>query len=697
MDGVSHMLRVRLAALRRLVRLAMVTVGLGRLICAAAVLGLLDFALDRAFRLPHETRLVLLCVWGAILLWQTARQVVLPLVRSLPDDALALEVEQRWRGPADLLASALHFATVGSRRSASSALRSVTIRQADSQAGRVVPATLVAWGRVRRWLLAGAAAVALVVALVALNPGRARLWFRRNVLLARVQWPRRTRLTLLELPRFVPRGADVSITVEAAGVVPRTARLKLRGTESGTSRTLLMERVGEDAFSAELTGLAETTAFTVRAGDGVLDEQRIEVVDRPAVSRARLIVTLPDYITERLVGRGAAGPVELAWRAAGFEIPKGSQATVILEASKPLSSARCRLDDAEPPSPRRMGRRSVQFAFEVDRDLSCEFTLVDTHGIESEEPFRVELRAVQDTPPQVSVFASGVGDMLVPEARVPLTVRAGDDYGADAVWLDQWYEGPDGRRDCPRVQLWDGPARIEFSAELVTELRERRLPATGRFVVAAGARDNCAVGGPNTGRSAPLSFRLVTVRELLGALLLQQQDLRRDLEQQVQRQKDIKERLQGQLGEDPVQAAPLETLEPMQRALAGVLDLTGAGYRNVLDQMLNNRVIARPNYESRLAGIVRPLEVLGGSEGAVLQAADALDQMHRDGPPAAGAASDLMAAAIGQMEQVRARMMLFESYAALVASVEEITDDQRELLRRTREQEQRSLDALWGE
>ncbi len=702
MDDAGHTLRGKVKALRRLVRLAMATVGIGRLLCAVAALVLIDYALDRAFRLPRGTRLVLLCVGGAGMVWQLARQLLAPLVRVLPDQALALEMEHRWRGPADLLASALHFTSAPAGGRASASLESATVLQAQRLVEGLAPAHLIAWPRVRRWFLLGGIAAAVLAALAAQGPASAALWFRRNVVLARVDWPRRTQLVLLELPPFVPRGEDVEIRVKALGVVPRAARLEVRGVTSRASQTLQMERTGEAVFSAKLVGVAETMAFTVKAGDGMLDEQRLEVVDRPAVSAARMIVTPPDYIARTLAAIVREGGMELAWNAPAFEIPRGSRVEVVLEATKPLSSAWCRLDGADPIEARRRRADSVSFALAVDRDLTCEFGLVDTYGIESREPLRVELRAIPDEPPEVRVAATGVGGMLVPEARVPLVVRARDDHGLESVWLNRWHQGADGRTEYAPVRLLEGQGQAGFDGSYVEDLRERALPPGGRFVVSVGARDNCPPQvdpGPNSATSAPLSFRLVTVQELLWALLLRQEDLRRDLEQQIQRQKDIREGLAGRVGGD----GELDDLERMQRALAGVLGLTGDGYRAVLDQMLNNRTVSQSNYELRIAGIVHPLAALAGADGAVVRAADALAQVRRLEPPAESGGPGLaqpvrlMDEAVAEMEEVRSQMMLLESYAALLASVQEMADQQRELLRRTQEEQRRMFDAFWGE
>jgi hypothetical protein len=666
-------LEAKLASLRRLVRIAMVGVGLGRFLCAAAVLVLLDFSVDRVLRLPRELRLALLVLWGGGLLWQFGRQLASPFVKRLPAGALALEIERRLPRSTDLLASALHFAGGHADGTPSDALRASVIAQAEGRASLIAPATLVRWRRVREWLLAAAAALVLTAVPVVLEPAAAELWFKRNVLLLEVEWPHRTRLTALQAPKYVPRGESLTIGVRAAGAIPRTARLRLRGLQSNTTRTILMERA-DDMFFAALSGLDESTAFSVQAGDASLEERRIEVIERPAVARARMVVRPPAYIAEK--------PVELVWNSPVFDVPKGSEATIQIEATKPLSSAECRVAGGQTQSADLGGARSVTFELSVDRGLRCNVFMRDEYGIEAEPPFPVEIRAIKDQPPSVTVLASGIGDVAVPEAQIPLTVRANDDYGVVSVWLEAAYEGPAGRVEYPRLPLWEGPAKGEVKVEHTVDLRGMRLGARGRFVVTVGATDNCTVDRPNIGASAPLSLRLVTLHELLAALLIRQQDLRRDLEQQIARQKEVRQRFAELVSSGAGRAGALEDPEGKERALSGALALTGEQYGDVLAQMLNNRAVSAPVYESRIAGIVQPLEALGAPDGSILSAADAVRRTAAD-PTAAAAADGLMDSVLADMDVVRTRMMLLENYAAIVTSVQEISEQERELLRRT--------------
>ncbi|KPK57876.1 MAG: hypothetical protein AMK73_09685, partial [Planctomycetes bacterium SM23_32] len=417
------------------------------------------------------------------------------------------------------------------------------------------------------------AAGLLLLTLAAAAPQTGSLWFRRNVLLATVEWPRRTRLVLAGAPAVVARGETAEVSVRAEGVVPRTARLEVRGAAGRRPATLLMERTGTDTFVCEVGPLEETVEVRVRAGDGLLEGERIVVVDRPEVKAAHMIVEPPGYIGDR--------PVELPWTSGVFEVPVGSAVTIELEATKALASARCRVGDSLLGSDPLRGGRSASFSFEVAGDVRCEVTLTDTFGVGSAGPLSAQVRAVEDTPPTVKLAASGVGELLVPDARVPLAVEATDDYGVEALWLEQTRAGgPEGPVRSRRA-LWEGAARPRAAADKVLELSEAPLAPGARLTVTGAARDNCAVDGPNSGHSAPLSFRIVTAHELLSALLLRQQDLRRDLEQQVERQHELR----GLAG-----AGPEGEAAAAQRAVADVVGLTASGYRDVLAQMLNNRL-----------------------------------------------------------------------------------------------------------
>ncbi len=183
MDGLDT-LRTKLADLRRLVRLAAAGAGLGRLMLRLALVAAGSFALDRAFELPYAGRAALLYLGAAALAWWTGRLVLRPLLRPLPDAALALEVEERLPQSGDVLASALAFGAPGS---GSATLRAGVVRRAEGVARALRPAELVRWQAARRRLGVGLVALVVTAGAALAGPAQAALWFRRDVLLQQVE------------------------------------------------------------------------------------------------------------------------------------------------------------------------------------------------------------------------------------------------------------------------------------------------------------------------------------------------------------------------------------------------------------------------------------------------------------------------------------------------------------------------------
>ncbi len=666
----APILCARLGALRRLARLAMVGAGAGRWCCALGGAVAVHFATDRLLRPGQGTRALLLTAFGAALGALLVRWVIVPLARRLPAAALALEVGGRLGGPPDLLPSALAFAGGAGLAGASAPLQARVVRRAEARAGRVDPRRLVRWDAARRWGAAGGLALVLLGAAGFAFPATASTWLRRAVLLSQVEWPRRTRLTLLEAPGVLPRGEDAVIAVRAEGAVPRRARLRLETAPDGRQREVEMDRRGRDVFSTRLADVQRSVRFTVRAGDGLVQERLIRVVERPAVAEARMIVEPPRYIS--------AEPVELAWTAPAFRLPAGSRATVAVSADRELGAASVRCDGGPQRELPLTGPATTEYGFDVEGDTRCEITLVDTLGIAGAEPLVVEVEALDDCPPEVTLAARGIGDAVTPRARLPLEVRATDDYGVLALWLALGHEDGEGR-ELPRLDLWRGAAQAEVTSAPALELPGLDLPASGRLALTAVARDTrppAPQSGPQLGRSHTTALRLVTPGELLARLLVQQRDLRRDLEDQIARQEALVERFEAG-GRGPAPAGE-------ERSVAAVLRTVAEGYRDVLDQMLNNRLVGEGSYEQHLDDVVRPLRALGGSDGPLTSAAEALEAGADD-------ARRPMRLAARTMERVRAAMLLLEGYAALVTSMEEIARTQQDLLRRT---EQRQGDVL---
>src|SRR5262249_17820329 len=131
-------------------------------------------------------------------------------------------------------------------------------------------------------------------------------------------------------------------------------------------------------------------------------------------------------------------------------------------------------------------------------------------------PVPVTIGLKQDQPPRASLSYSGVRQRITPQARIPLSMQARDDYGVVAASLSVRAEAPATRPS--EVQARDstvsvfGPeqpaTRIEVYASHELEVTRLAMSPGGMLNVAGEVTDGCYTG-PQTGRTRTIGFRIV--------------------------------------------------------------------------------------------------------------------------------------------------------------------------------------------
>ncbi len=648
----SGLLQRELSKLRRALRAACALRGLGQWLLALSAACTGSYLADRAFRLPAPLRGVLLLAGSLVLVSTLAGWVVRPLVHVMPDLELALEVEGRVPQLSDALATAV--AVRSGQLAASGVFAERMAAQAARGIARAALADLVAWtGARRRAALGVGAAVGLTLAALAW-PGPTGLWFRRNVLLAAEQWPPRTQLALLspgadELR--VARGTDVLIRVRAEGRQPRSARAEVTILRTGRKRTLPMARREERIFEATLASVAETSEFVVRAGDGLVAPRRLTVVERPRIVEASVRVQPPAY-----TGLALLTP---PWGEGVCQVPTGSVVAVVLTANKPIGEGAYSLGEGW-TAMERTAPDQVTAQLTVEADLEVTFQVVDTLQVGMEQPLRAEFRALPDTPPTVELASRGVGDMLLAGARLPYVCVAEDDHRLTEVEV--------------LLQVGDGGQERRLGSAVVEQLgrswrTEAELPLAvlgvepgDRLRLWARARDNRPPSGQSA-ESAPLSFRIVSLRQFLAHLLVIQRDLRRDLELQIESQRSVPEQ----------EAAAAQRA---QRNINSVVKSAAAAYSDLLEQMLHNEVLDPSAYGVYSDTIVRRLRALTEPDGPAHVLAT---HLAAGGRPAQ--AAQQVTSAVSAMGNARDAMLVLEGYAGVLASLDEIRVMESEIVR----------------
>lgn len=268
--------------------------------------------------------------------------------------------------------------------------------------------------------------------------------------------------------------------------------------------------------------------------------------------------------------------------------------------------------------------------------------LFDEDEVSSREPASLSIVGIPDEPPVVEVRRRGVRNAITRTASIPLTGSLRDDYGI----VESFFESRVDVQE-PKMSPLQNPPRGQrefLLAATPQETAERfsvlplELKEGQKLTLAIMASDGDDQTGPHKVRSESFDFVIVSPEELLGRLYDQEVNLRARLEQILEEssrvQKDLTEQQNRaserlSLREKPPQmAADKGTWEAQLRQLDIAISAGAernlhlirknhaecrsieAAFRDIREEMVNNRVDTQTLLERIDGGIVAPLKLI---------------------------------------------------------------------------------------
>jgi hypothetical protein len=655
----------RLANLRSQVRAWFWVEGMGRVLGLALALFVADLAIDWLFRLDRPQRLVMLGLMLTALGWAIYRWLLRPLSAEVSDDALALRVEASNKQLGQGLISALQFARLreDEMRGMSPALVRQAVLSGVQVAQEVSFASVLDSRRFQRNLLLLLGALLMVALLSAstLFAAPLRIWFARNMLLTNASWPQKTYLVIERVGEdgtvVFPRGEDwtqlVSVTPQSE-VVPSGVYLDFRRARGRAP--VAMKRTSERQFEATFASVIEPFEFRARGGDAVTEWVRVELVEQPAATELQLIVTPPKY--------AGSQPEELPPGRGPYYVLPGSSLSLAATANKPLARAAILANGKRLPL-------TLIDALHMKGEIApadlqpgaYTLNLEDTLGLSSRRPTTFALRQRVDREPRVRVKLIGVSGMVVPQARVPYSCRATDDFGLTEIRVAYRWKGDDMAQEGSEGTLPVGqPASLpELSIDEAIELPSLKIPTGAGLSFRFEAADNDDVSGPNIGRSSEFLLRIVTEEELRTDLLRREKEQRIEFERLVKMQEELltdSRVLQaGTKGQAALTADQKDALvqshkrqKQVGQSTAAIAERMGA----IVIEVQNNRLEEDGGrLQTRLTKeIVEPLQSV--ADELIPAALAGLDKTRRE--PAAAERDPALAETIRQQEAAVAKM-----------------------------------------
>jgi hypothetical protein len=465
-------LRSRLAGLRRRLRLVVASRGLGWLVACVLLtlvgVGAIDYRID----LPALVRAVvltgLLAGVGVIL----TRFLFRPLRLPTDDLSLALRIEDRYPLLNDGLASTVQFLAQGGGTGDSPGMRREAIRRTLGKIAGLDFDKVIDGRGTRPAVVAALVALALAIPAAIFWPTLAGTAIARLANpFAAIDWPKKTRLELDDVPARIGRNREYRVAGLVRGVVPREVVVEL--SHEGFPVQRKTYSVGlDDRFVMHLKPdeVQRNFRFRVVANDAATPEYPVEVLALPRLvslggkPSPQVRLDLPPYTDlptpqslspgqgnlDLFVGtvvtlRAAADrPLERAWIMYQPELAGTTQAAALAPVgiASPLAAVGTLLlsRGMHQPIPARLGadRRSFDIVFRPSVHGMYTLGFVDENGLENAQTFEVRLRL--DAAPVVSLerpAPSKDAFEVLPTAELPLSAIIDDKpFAVRSAWLE---------------------------------------------------------------------------------------------------------------------------------------------------------------------------------------------------------------------------------------------------------------------
>jgi hypothetical protein len=661
-------------------------------------------AIDYFWRPELASRLVLLAVAIATVAFVAWNRLVQPLSCHLGDLELAELLDRRRPGVGQRLTNVLQLPEllVRGRIDGSPAMIEAAVVDDAAELEKIDLEATLNISRRRKLVIAVVATLAVAAIFSMLFPSAVAIWSRRWLASSRVRWPQHTYLSVLGLNEegrlLVPRGEAVTLEIDAApelaadsgdwhipgrsttfasfghskpaSDIPETVMIEYRAN-SGTRKQATLTHYEAGRFRYELPPFNEPGTFSLTGGDDWTESIPIEPIDRPGIRDLTITAHIP----------GRAQPeVHHAGRDEGsLQFLATTRLDLLLESDQPLASAHLSAASGEAPALEQIDASHYRAEMEMKATTTLEFQLTGQRAALTSKPFFLTFNLLVDRPPRLAIRVTGVGRRVTPQARIPLSIRAQDDFGVARISADlELTKIVDSK---PQVSMHE-PLSEKLTPEgeqLPTDREQNATIKLTEFSAAPGstirlrgrASDACVLG-PQEGVSRWLPLSVVTPEELFYDILTRQREQRARFRKALDMAKGQLESLEKLSTTADAGGLPRvhQVVSRQVWQIAGQLDAT-------LQEMIYND-LGSPQARDLLAdSIIAPMRKLHDESCEKLQKLLAASELHDDARQEAVTAQQGI---VNQMQRILAQMAQWESFVDCVNQLRQIIKSQDELL-----------------
>jgi hypothetical protein len=713
----------RLTGIRRSMRAHLFWEGLAWTVAAVVGLAALSLLIDRWLRPELSSRLVLLALAAAAVAAVAWRLLITPMGLKLADLDLAELLDRRLPGTGQRIANVLQLPELLERGKidGSPAMIEAAVNEDAAELEKIdLRATLnVNRRRIVVALLVATAAAAILF--YVLFPTVATVWTKRWLGGSNLRWPQHTYLSMLGLndegKLLVPRNESAIIEVETqpefeqegdgwrvAGrgkevliasaakpqsEVPQRVSIEYR-LASGTRKQGTLTHTEGSKFRYELPPLAEPATITLEGGDDWTAPIEIEPIDRPTVKDVTITAKTPGRQEPEVIHAGQPDAQLLFLPTTKLEIA--------LTSDQPLQSARIVTPGDSVPQLETIDPSHYRAEMTMKETVTWEFQLVGQRGALESKPFLLTIGLQTDRPPRVTIRVTGVGRRVTPTARIPLVIRALDDFGVAQMAADvELTQIVDAKSQTSMHEVFTEKFGSENTA-LPLDIEKQPLvklaelnAVPGNIIRVRGRAADACVLGVQEGVSRWVPLQVVTPEELFYEILTRQREQRGRFSKALEMAKGQLESIQQLTSAD--EGASLSRVHQVVVRqiwqIAGQLDGT-------LQEMIYNDLGSEQARDLLANSIIVPMRKL--HDETFTDVAEKMQTLltHREIRDAdRQALADAQQTAVTEMQRILAQMSQWESFVDVINQLRQIIKTQNEVLESTEKTEKDRIKGLF--
>jgi len=403
----------------------------GAVLLAGTIIGaVLIGAMLSAILGPGSSTATIVRVVGYLLIGGAAtRFLILPAMRRVDDEKIALYVEEKDPALRELLISAVHELERPVADRSSPALAARVMAHAVEAVARLEHGAAIERPRLRRAAGGLAAVVATGALLAAFGPGVLRDVAR--VLF--VPWTEAAAAPVLAVNVTpgnidVPRGAALDVRADLLGFTAPAAELVFKA-DSGETEWIRIPMLRDSTgagYTIRLFDLVHHTDYFVESEGVTSATFRVTVTNMPAVSKVALELRFPSHTAlapETIEDGGDVAAVV------------GTTVQVRATVTMPVTGGSLNFGDGTIVPLEVQEDGSVRASFRVTKDGSYRIDLQAPDGAMVPGTVHYTVEALVDQPPVIRIDEPGRDTKVTSLEEVVVSVRSADDYGISALEL----------------------------------------------------------------------------------------------------------------------------------------------------------------------------------------------------------------------------------------------------------------------